>query len=100
MTSADRRVREAGVQPRWLPDKGQHYVEFREGGTTRKIWMEDVRSMERRAALVRRYGVAGVAAWRRGFEAPEIWGVLLRVLKGGAAANPSDVPGTSLPTAP
>jgi spore germination protein YaaH len=90
MAEAVKRVQEAGVSPVWLADKGQYYAEFRDAGTTRKIWLEDVRSMERRAQLARSYGVAGVAAWRRGFEVPEIWVVLRRVLKTSSSLSVSE----------
>jgi len=33
-------------------------------------------SMEKRMELVKKYDLAGVAAWRRGFETPDIWTVI------------------------
>src|SRR5581483_1882527 len=37
------------------------------------MWFEDARSLAAKAALVRTYGLAGVAAWRIGFETSDAW---------------------------
>jgi spore germination protein YaaH len=42
-------------------------------GAVYKMWLEDATSIQKRIALVHKYKLAGVAAWRRGFEHPEIW---------------------------
>lgn len=65
----------------WDEDARQNKVIYEEGGKTYKIWLEDTDSMEQRIELVNNYGLAGVAAWRRGFEKPEIWEVIRDVLE-------------------
>ncbi|MBC8079623.1 MAG: glycosyl hydrolase [Gorillibacterium sp.] len=52
---------------------GQHYVEYNEDGSAKKIWIEDEISMTKRMDLVRKYDLAGVASWSRGMETDNIW---------------------------
>lgn len=66
-------VRRRGAAPRWDSDALQNKVVYKEGEKTYEIWIEDADSMRQRAALVNKYGLAGIAAWRRGFETPEMW---------------------------
>ena len=82
MASADQRIAENGAPVVWLPSAGQHYAEYRKGGRRYRIWLENEQSLELKTSLVRRYGLAGVAAWRKGFEKPSVWPVLHRNVKG------------------
>jgi len=67
-------IRERGLQPEFLEETGQHYVEYQEGPNTKvRIWIEDATSMQARAEIVKKYDLAGIASWRRGFETPDIW---------------------------
>ena len=75
-------IREKGLVPEFLEDTGQHYVEYQEGPNTKvRIWIEDAVSMKARAELVRKYDLAGIASWRRGFETPDIWETIRDVLE-------------------
>ena len=91
------------------------YVDAR--GREHRVWQEDGESLARKAALVPAYGLAGVAAWRAGFEDPAAWQAIDDVLRtapppGGvsgaagavdAAAPPDDVaaePAAPAPPAP
>jgi len=67
----------------WDPSVGQHVARGSEGNKTYTIWIEDQRSMELRVDLVHKYGLAGVAAWRRGFETQETWDTIRETLKRG-----------------
>ena len=82
MASADQRIAENGAPVVWLPSAGQHYAEYRKGGKRYRIWLENEQSLDLKASLVRRYGLAGVAAWRKGFEKPSVWSVIHRHVKG------------------
>ncbi|THF73008.1 glycosyl hydrolase family 18 protein [Cohnella fermenti] len=64
-----------------LSDTGQNYVEFKEDGATKKIWIEDATSIAKRAELVKKYDLAGAATWRRGFESTDIWAALDQALQ-------------------
>jgi spore germination protein YaaH len=52
-----------------------------EGSLMKKIWIEDATSIKARAELVKKYNLAGIASWRRGFESTDIWGVLDKTLQ-------------------
>ncbi|WHH59953.1 glycosyl hydrolase family 18 protein [Petroclostridium sp. X23] len=65
----------------WDDESGQYYAQYKEGQAIYKIWVEDARSITLKASLVSKYGLAGVASWRRGFESEDVWNVLLESLK-------------------
>lgn len=52
---------------------GQNYASYEKAGYTYKVWLEDLLSLESRIALTEKYHLAGIAAWRRGFENQAIW---------------------------
>lgn len=66
-------LNEKGLQPKLDEATGQHYVEYKEEGAVKKIWIEDETSMNARMALVRELGLAGVASWSRNFASETIW---------------------------
>lgn len=55
---------------------GQDVAKWSTGGSEFSIWMENAASIRRKAALVNRYGLAGVGSWRRGFETADVWAAL------------------------
>jgi spore germination protein YaaH len=57
----------------WDENAGQYYVVYSEGNKVYKIWMEDSKSIKLKTDIVNKYNLAGVAAWRRGFETEDIW---------------------------
>lgn len=62
------------LQPVLDAKSGQMYAEWRDDkGTVFKVWLENEGSMAKRAQLVKKYDLAGIAAWRRGFELPGTW---------------------------
>jgi len=80
MSRQERTIREKKLTPTFLEAVGQNYVEYKEGTAVKKIWMEDAVSMKARVELVKKYNLAGIASWRRGFEEPEIWDVIQETL--------------------
>lgn len=78
MTGAQKWIAERNLTPKLDEASGQLYVEYKDpnDGNTYKMWLEDTTSMQKRVALVEKYNLAGVAAWRRGYEVPEIWNVI------------------------
>lgn len=53
----------------WLEKDGQYYVEYpSNNGTTTKIWIENEESLKKKIELINEYDLAGVAAWRWGYE--------------------------------
>ncbi|UFJ43193.1 SH3 domain-containing protein [Brevibacillus humidisoli] len=75
MAKAESWLAERKLTPQPDAESGQLYASYVDpaDGATYKIWLEDSSSMAKRAALVRKYDLAGIAAWRRGFEQPPIW---------------------------
>jgi spore germination protein YaaH len=69
-------LKDENVTPEYQADTGLLYAEKKAGNVTYKVWLEDVQSMKKRIDLVNKYDLAGVAAWRRGFETPDIWEVI------------------------
>lgn len=66
---------------KWDEESGQNYAEYKEGKKTIKIWIEDGKSINLKSSLVHKYGLAGAASWRKGFESEDIWAVLQDNLK-------------------
>lgn len=78
MDAAERIVSEHGAEKTWNDDCGQYYAEYEADGSTYKIWLEEEESIELKAALIREYDLAGIAAWKLGFERQDIWDIILR----------------------
>lgn len=64
------------VKAEWDAVTGQNYAEYKADGTTYKIWLEDTESLHERLKVIAGANVAGVAAWRLGFETEEIWPIM------------------------
>lgn len=84
MPATEQTIRENNLDVTWLEDKGQYYTEYTVADKRYRIWIEDERSIALKAGLVNKYNLAGTAAWRKGFERKEIWGVLNNVLQNKA----------------
>lgn len=78
MDAAERVVSEHGAEKTWSDECGQYYAEYEADGNTYKIWLEDEKSIELKAALIREYNLAGIAAWKLGLERQDVWDVILR----------------------
>lgn len=67
---------EKKLTPLFDAEAGQNYVEYKEEGTLRKIWIEDKVSLAARVELAQSFGLGGVASWNRSFASPEAWETL------------------------
>lgn len=74
-------IAEHKLTPTFDAASGQHYVEYKENGALQRIWIEDGLSMKSRIALVKKYGLAGVATWQRQFSSDDIWDAINQALK-------------------
>ena len=72
---------EKKLTPSFSEETNQHYVEFKEGDVTKKIWIEDAVSIEARMNLAKKYNLAGVATWARSFAGGDVWQVMDRHLQ-------------------
>lgn len=68
MDQAREWLKTEGITPVYQVETGLMYAERTSGKDTYKLWIEDAESMRQRVELARSYGLAGIAAWRRGFE--------------------------------
>ena len=78
MNAADKTLSNNGVTAEWSEEAGQYYAEFEKGESFYQIWLEEERSIEEKAKLIKEYGLAGIASWRLGYERDEIWDVILK----------------------
>ncbi|WP_246294381.1 glycosyl hydrolase family 18 protein [Paenibacillus planticolens] len=76
MEAAQAIIKDKKLTPVFLPDTGQNYVEYKDGEKLIRIWLEDETSIKARLDLVKKYDLAGVATWRRGFEQSSMWKVI------------------------
>ena len=70
-----------GAKAECNEEAGQNYAEYTKDGTTYKIWLEDMDSLRERLKVIAGADVAGVAAWRLGFETDEIWPLIEMYMK-------------------
>lgn len=78
MSNASKTLANNNVTPEWLEELGQYYGEFTNSEGFYQIWLEEDRSIEEKAKLIKEYGLAGIASWRLGYEKNEIWDVILK----------------------
>lgn len=57
-------------------ETGLRYAEKRTEEGKLRIWIEDEASLQKRLELAEKYGLAGIAAWRRGFEEKSVYKVI------------------------
>lgn len=81
MEQAEKILEKNDAQIVWDDIIGQNFAYYTKGDSTFKIWLEDEKSIELKTSLIRKYDLAGTAAWRKGFESPIIWEVLYEKLK-------------------
>lgn len=70
-----------GVTAAWDSSVAQNYAEYEKDGITYKIWLEDKDSLHERLKVIAGADVAGVAAWRLGYETEEIWPIIESYIK-------------------
>lgn len=73
MDTAQRVISENNAQVYWDSDVSQNYGSYESEGCTYQIWIEDAQSVAAKVQLVSKYNLAGVAAWKLGFENSSIW---------------------------
>mgnify|MGYP004457572365 FL=1 len=84
MDTAQEVVNTNNAQVYWDSDVSQNYGSFEKEGCTYQIWIEDSQSIAAKVQLVAKYNLAGVAAWKLGFENSGIWQVITDNLSGSA----------------
>ncbi len=69
------------AERKWDEDLKQNYVEYKEGNDTKKMWIEDEKSLQEKASLITEYKLGGVAAWQKGMETDAVWEIFKKALK-------------------
>jgi spore germination protein YaaH len=64
----------------WSADDGQYYVEYENGGSTYKIWVEDAASLEEKLKVYQQYQLAGGAFWKLGLETSSVWDTIIKYI--------------------
>ncbi|MFB7813761.1 glycosyl hydrolase family 18 protein [Paenibacillus chitinolyticus] len=62
----------------WDNEFKQYRVDYTEDGKKHVFWLEDNDTVKQRLAIARKYDLAGVAAWRLGYDTPQLWEMMLQ----------------------
>lgn len=81
MDTARESVSKYNGETYWDKTTGQNFASYENEGADYKVWLEDGESIAAKVKLVPQYGLAGVAAWKLGFENSGIWQVISENLK-------------------
>lgn len=81
MAAAETFVSEHGLSKSWDGEAGQNYAETTIENQIYRVWMEDAKSVAEKMKLIQSYDLAGVSAWKLGFETSDIWGVISEYLQ-------------------
>lgn len=80
MQEAADAVANAQAAVSWDSETEQNYAEWTADGKTYKIWLEDEQSIESKLKVMKENDLAGAAAWKLGFEKPEVWDIIAQYL--------------------
>ena len=75
MDQAQQTIAENNVETYWDKTTSQNYGKYDIDNSTYQIWLEDAQSVAEKVKLVSKYDLAGVSAWKLGFENNGIWQV-------------------------
>ena len=76
MDQAQQVISENNVETYWDKTTSQNYGKYDIDNSTYQIWIEDSQSIAAKVQLIQKYNLAGVAAWKLGFENSSIWQVI------------------------
>lgn len=61
------------AEKQWDDNLKQYYVEYQDGSYTKKMWIEDEKSLKEKIDLIKNNNLAGVASWEKGMETDNFW---------------------------
>ena len=76
MDQAQQTIAENNVETYWDKTTSQNYGKYDIDNSTYQIWIEDAQSVAEKVKLVSKYDLAGISAWKLGFENNGIWQVI------------------------
>lgn len=75
------KVLPSNVLKSWNDELKQYYVQYQEEGNTKKMWIEDEKSLKEKISLVNNNNLGGVASWEMGMEYEGFWTFLKNEIK-------------------
>lgn len=76
MNGADAYIAEHNMTTHWDANVGQTVAEVEDDEALYRIWVEDEQSIEQKMILISEHDLAGVAAWKLGFERSSVWPII------------------------
>lgn len=76
MELAQQYISDHGIDISWDETTCQNYGEYQSGSSYYQVWLEDADSIKVKLNIMSKYGIAGVAEWKLGFETASIWDVI------------------------
>lgn len=70
----------SSVNRQWDDTLKQDYVEYTEKNTTKKMWIEDIKSIKEKLKLVSQYKLGGVASWEIDRADKDVWSEIKNAL--------------------
>ena len=70
-----------GVEKKWGDVLKQNYVEYTLGSKIKKMWIEDLDSINAKLSLVKTYQLGGVSTWEKDREDKKVWSLISTELK-------------------
>ena len=71
----------SNVEKQWNDELKQYYVEYQSGKTTKKMWIEDGKSIEAKVSLVGQYKLGGTSGWEKDRETSNVWSIIKNELE-------------------
>lgn len=81
MTAQNNLIEKNKLNLVWDDTQRLYFTSFYEEGTLVKIWVENAQTLSEKVSLAKEKNLAGVAAWRRGFETQDIWPAINSALR-------------------
>lgn len=73
MELAQQLLQENNADVYWNTEVSQYFGTYEKEGNTYQIWLEESESIAEKVKLAKKYNLAGVAAWKLGFENSNVW---------------------------
>jgi spore germination protein YaaH len=71
-------IASTGATTTWDSTYNQYRVDYQKDGSRYVFWLENEDTVKARLALAKKYDLAGVAAWRLGYDTADLWKMMLQ----------------------